>query len=403
MKRDVQLDAIRGFCLVLMMSGHVGSWVTKITLEFAGFTGGAEGFVFLSGFVAGAVYTKWSEKVSRRELWRRALAKTWTIYKFHIAVFLFVLAFALAFPTIAEPWREARYATGFFQEIPRNVGLGLLLLYQPTFMNILPLYCILIAITPLAIGEYNRGRARYWLAGSFLLWLATQFGFREWLLDVTLRPFFDPRLGSLSVLAWQIIYFVGLWLGFNRQKGRQLFRAYDPRWVLLCASGALFLFFARHFIRLIKRAERLGSQTLDTYAGYIPGPELIGWIETLTNKQYQAPLRLLNFVLVVYALCYVLERYKPLVNARWLIFLGRNSLQVWAFHAPIVYGLFLIEKNLLSSDATGQAILAVLSLLAIASMSIPAALNERYRAYQKLRRPALTTPTQSQPEETVKP
>ena len=382
MTRDVQLDALRGFFLVLMMSGHVGSWVTKITLEFAGFVGGAEGFVFLSGFVAGIVYTKWSEKVSRGELWRRALRKTWTIYKFHIAVFLLVLAFAQAFPTIAEPWREARYATGFFADVGRNVGLGLLLLYQPTFMNILPLYCILIATTPFAIGQFNQGRARWWLTGSCLLWLATQLGFREWLLDATLRPFFEPRLGSLSVLAWQLIFYAGLWLGFNRQKGRRFIRAFDRRWVAFCAAGALFLCFARHAIRIIKRVERSGSSLLDDYAGILPGPELVSLIETLTDKQLQGPLRLLNFVLVTYLVCFVLERYRPLVGARWLIFIGRNSLQVWAFHAPVVYGLFLIEKNLLPPSTVGQGVLALLSLLAIASMTIPAALNELYREHR---------------------
>jgi len=57
--RDLRLDLLRGFCVFAMIADHVGgdSYAHAITGAGEFFISAAEGFVFLSGFVMGMVYS----------------------------------------------------------------------------------------------------------------------------------------------------------------------------------------------------------------------------------------------------------------------------------------------------------------------------------------------------------
>ena len=57
-KRDLRLDLLRGFAVMVMVIDHFGgsSWLYLITGGNNFFVSGAEAFVFISGFVVGMVY-----------------------------------------------------------------------------------------------------------------------------------------------------------------------------------------------------------------------------------------------------------------------------------------------------------------------------------------------------------
>ena len=88
--RDLRLDAVRGFFLVIMAGVHVPSPLSHCLQEPFGFTSAAEGFIFLSACLAGMVYGKiyllngWSEMSGR--VWNRAKL----VYIVHMAVLLSV-------------------------------------------------------------------------------------------------------------------------------------------------------------------------------------------------------------------------------------------------------------------------------------------------------------------------
>lgn len=377
MKRDVQIDAIRGFCLILMTVSHIEGPVNKLTFELMGFMGGAEAFVFLSGLVAGLVYCKRALRISPEELNRTALGRIWTLYRYHVGAYLLILAFAAAWPALAQPWHG--YATLFFDHPGLAFLLGPLMLYQPLFIDLLPMYCLFIALTPAAVRQFQRGREAIWLAGSVCLWLITQLGVTGWLVDHTLGRIIEPQFG-FNPWAWQMIYFIGLWVGFRKHRDGRLFRDYQPALLWLCGGLAAVLLVVRHALRLMSWTERHGSGLLDPFIAWLPGPATQELIADLTFKLGMRPLRVLNFFIVVYVVGYLLERYRPLLRARWLIFIGQHSLECYAYHLPLVYAIRLFEGNLLDPDwPATPVLLTVITLLAVASLSIPAHLHRRHR------------------------
>ena len=75
MKRYWEIDALRGLMLVLMTFTHLPTRFTDPLGQPFGFVSAAEGFVLLSAFVAGLVYTRISDSkgvdAMRRSTWRR--------------------------------------------------------------------------------------------------------------------------------------------------------------------------------------------------------------------------------------------------------------------------------------------------------------------------------------------
>ncbi|MEM7586081.1 MAG: OpgC domain-containing protein [Acidobacteriota bacterium] len=378
MKRDVQIDAIRGFCLVLMTISHIEGPVNKLTFEFIGFTGGAEAFVYLSGMVAGIVYSKRAAKLKELELARAARGRAWTLYQYHLGAYAMVLALVALAPTLALPLHG--YAPLFFDSPGLAALLGPLLLYQPLFIDLLPMYCLFILITPLALRQFRQGREWHWLGGSFTLWLLCQLGLNDYLLRQTVARITEPQFG-FSPWSWQMIYFIGLWVGFRKFRDGYLFRDYHATLLRICAGIMVLCFTIRHGIRLMRWAERTGSSLLDGVAAYLPTADTLQLIAELTFKLDMRPLRVINFFAVVYVLSYLLERYQPLLRARWLIFIGQHSLECYAYHLPLVYGIRVFEGNLFDPAAPSTPILLTLITLgAVASLTIPAKLHQRHRA-----------------------
>jgi hypothetical protein len=64
----LQLDTLRGFMLVAIAINHLDTELRVFTDYVFGFVSTAEGFVFLSGLVAGLVYTRRAAKQSPGEL-----------------------------------------------------------------------------------------------------------------------------------------------------------------------------------------------------------------------------------------------------------------------------------------------------------------------------------------------
>src|SRR5579859_4066681 len=92
--RDLRLDLLRGFCVFAMIADHVGGASFVHWLSGAGeyFVSAAEGFVFLSGFVMGMVYRGVVDTEGLTAAVKKALGRSWTLYKLTIAV---TLVFAL--------------------------------------------------------------------------------------------------------------------------------------------------------------------------------------------------------------------------------------------------------------------------------------------------------------------
>ena len=126
--------------LVAIALNHLDTELRVFSDYVFGFVSTAEGFVFLSGLVAGLVYTRRAARVSPAELRAHAVRRAGQIYGAHVASFLIgfvgLVVLALATNTMS-PTSPAM----FFSHPVEAVVMGVTLLYQPGLFDILPMYC----------------------------------------------------------------------------------------------------------------------------------------------------------------------------------------------------------------------------------------------------------------------
>ena len=168
--RDLRLDALRGYFLMLMAGEHVPTPLSHALQDPLGFNGAAEGFIFLSACLAGLVYGRsywqsgWQTMSSR--LWRR----TGWINCVHLAVMVPIVLVAWAFASQVVPL--ANHFHDFLIHPWGALALMPLLLHQPPLFDILPLYVIFLALTPFMLVIARRYGWGIVLMASGLLWLA---------------------------------------------------------------------------------------------------------------------------------------------------------------------------------------------------------------------------------------
>lgn len=321
-QRRWELDALRGLMLVLMTLTHMPTMYSLPSGQPFGFVSAAEGFVFLSAFMAGRVY---GGRARRDGLPAMQSAFHSRALKLYLCQFGLLL---LAFTLIA--WLGVHNRQGgvtglleFFFIDPSTAVVGAaLLIYNPPLLDILPLYIALMLLSPWLL---RRGLQQGWrgvLTVSALLWLAQQWGLGQALHELTGRlidfpvPYKD--MGAFHWLAWQALWVAGLWLGARRQPLPRF-----PWWLLVPAAlYALGMLLWRHMV---------GQDPM-------PGVPAVG---QLLDKWSLGPLRVLNFASVFVLLVSAgpwLRRVLP--RPRPLELLGRNSLSVFCAH--IVIALFTL-------------------------------------------------------------
>ena len=133
----------------------------------------------ISGYTAGMVYGRAIERQGWLMAWMRIYHRVWQLYVAHIFLFMQFMATvayrvdALNNSIYAEEFRAA----DFLKEPGLAVIKALTLQFQPDFMDILPLYIVLLAALPFVLVGF-----RLWptgvLAAAFGLWCAVQLNKR---------------------------------------------------------------------------------------------------------------------------------------------------------------------------------------------------------------------------------
>jgi hypothetical protein len=241
--RDLRLDFFRGVALVSIFIDHVDwdSLPAQFTLRSLGFSDAAEVFIFISGYTAGMVYGR---AIVQRGLLRtvmRIYHRVWQLYVAHVFLFMQFMA-TVAY--LVDDLNNAIYAeefraADFVKEPGVAVIKALTLQFQPEFMDILPLYIVLLAVLPFALIGFQLWPAGV-LAASFGLWGAVQFN-----KNIALAAYPGPdQVWFFNPFSWQALFFLGAWCGWRGLKGgipwltnRWLFR--------LAAAGALAAFLIR--------------------------------------------------------------------------------------------------------------------------------------------------------------
>ena len=310
--RDLRLDAIRGLLLILMAAVHVPTPLSHLLQEPFGFTGSAEGFLFLSACLSGLVYGKIYGQTDWQTMAWRVWQRTRLIYGIHLGLVIPVALIAWLAGTQLPPL--ANHFHDFLVHPWGSLALMPLLLHQPPFFDILPLYVILLGATPWLLARARRHGWQWLLLVSALGWLFAQ---TKWNAALTSHPaqWLPFRWGSFNLLAWQFLWVSGLALGETILRRPIIQAQHRLRWGGIAAVLVGVGLLARH--------------------GFWPAawfsPDVFLWMDKWTL----GPLRLLNFA----AWVVLLLAWNPRLSGRLLsppALLGRNSLAVFSFHLPLV-------------------------------------------------------------------
>ncbi|MBL8668490.1 MAG: OpgC domain-containing protein [Rhodospirillales bacterium] len=233
--RDLRIDFFRGLALLMIFIDHVpGNALSALTLQAFGTCDAAEVFVLLAGYSSGLAFAPIFQRASWPAATARVLIRCWDIYVAHIVLFCVVAGIVVsAVRHFDNPlYLEHVNLLPLFADTEGALVAVLTLHYLPNFLDILPLYVLLLALVPFALPLALRQPALVLLAAAALWGL------------VQVAPFNLPNYPGdagwyFNPFAWQFLFVIGLVLGSLRHRGVRL----DPRLcrLLVIASGPVVL------------------------------------------------------------------------------------------------------------------------------------------------------------------
>ncbi len=273
-RRETRVDVLRGIALLSIYVDHIPRDVlNNITLRNFGFSDAAELFVMLAGFASMMAYGRSFARDGAATGLRRVFMRCARIYVFQIGLLLATIGIVWAWETHygLEPHALAPMLHGGVHAIVH----GLTLRSQPSNLNILPLYIVLLGIFPLVYAGIRRSLGLT-LAVSAALWLAAMVYPR-----LNLINSFDGNGWFFDPFSWQFIFVIGAAMAVvMARSGGSL-----PRWPWLVALCWLFL----------------GLSFLEVFPWTDYGlPNLSPFAMDPPDKTHLAPLRLLHAMALVY-------------------------------------------------------------------------------------------------------
>jgi hypothetical protein len=315
MYRLRELDALRGLMLVWITLTHLPTILSTYVNQPFGFVSAAEGFIFLSALFTGSIFFRLAQRNGYGAMQQKLLKRTLRLYLYHACLLGFV--FLVAVPIAASGTRPGLHnlLDFYFNAGAKQAVIdGALLLYRPPLLDILPMYVIFLALTPLALRISQKVGWKVTLGGGFALWVMAQFGLRQmswqWMnghfgLQIPLN-----EMGSFDLWAWQFLWLVGIWMGVRWAKDELPLTQLARKLTIPALLVVLPLLAMRY---AIVRGFELGS-----YEGYF-------------DKWHLGLVRLLDFSAVGVLLIRAHSYLKPL-SIRPLVLLGQSSLQVFCTH-----------------------------------------------------------------------
>ena len=298
--------------LICIFIDHTpGNLLGFVTLRAYGLSDAAETFVLIAGYTAVLAYSRIFEQQGLFAGVKRVGARIWDLYAAHI-ILTAVCALGLA---VAARWFENplyyEYVnlTPFAYDPFGAIWRTMLLYYQLGYLNILPLYIVLLIWFPMLWWLMQRD-LRLALAVSLAVWLMPNlllFNLPSW--PDIYGWFFNP-------FAWQLVFSCGAIAAAYVQRGGSL-----PRAPWITAAAVAYVVFA-----FIVAAPWVNIDGLE--GTRLIHPDSIG-----PNSKSRLSLWRLTHIL---ALAYLVAVYVP-AGARWmkswpsqmLINCGRNSLEIF--------------------------------------------------------------------------
>ncbi len=349
--RDPRVDVARGAALLMIFVDHMpGNPLSLFTLHNFGFCDAAEVFVLLAGVSSMLAYGR---VFARDGAWpglRRVGARCLRIYLCQAILLVTTLAVVRVWtqvfglqPTLIAPLLDAG---------PTGLLHGLLLHALPGYLDILPLYIVLLASFPLIYVALRRD-VRLAFAASVLVWLAANLDDR-----LNLPNWLDAKGWYFNPFTWQLLFVTGAALALALQAGGGSLPR--NRWLTLLSAGYLGVAF---------------METAPWADWHLPGLRLFAM--AAPDKSSLSPLRLLD-ILALFHLVFSSERLRVVAKhrfARALEACGKNSLEIFALGCLLA----LFGRLVFRTWGRGWPLLTMVNLTGLVTMCAAALWLERMR------------------------
>jgi hypothetical protein len=314
--RDLRVDFFRGVALWWIFTDHIpGDILANLSLRNFAMCDATEIFVLLAGYGAGLSYGMRLRTQGYINTAADVLRRAWTLYIAHIFLFMLFTAQVTYSATALNriSYLEETRLDVLGDDPYRSILEALLLRFQPSLLNILPLYVVLMVFFALTIWLLRWPRVLFGVSlALYMVVRVTNLNIAAWTGD---SWFFDPY-------AWQFLFVIGVLLACApmRMPSR-------PR--LVDAASCVVLLAGLAVVLIID-----------------PRPRLFDWFSAspfryfvVEDKTGLHPFRVASILALTW-LCVRLIRFdQPWLRSRWaapFVLVGQNSLPV--FCSGIVIG-----------------------------------------------------------------
>jgi hypothetical protein len=316
--RDLRVDFFRGLALWWIYTDHIpGDVLANVSLRNFAMCDATEVFVLLAGYGAGLSYGMRLGRHGYVSTAADVLKRAWTLYIAHIFLFMLFSAQVTYSATLLNriSYLEESRLDILGDDPYRSILEALLLRFQPSLLNILPLYVALMVFFAATVWLLRWPRILFGL--SFCLYMLVRFtsiNLAAWSEE---GWFFDP-------FAWQFLFIIGVLLACAPPRMPNRTRLLDGLAVVTVLTGML--------VTLVIQ----------------PDAHLLEWVTAsplralvIEDKTGLYPFRLLSILALTWLCVRIIRFDQPWLRSRWaapLVLLGQNSLPV--FCGGIVLGFF---------------------------------------------------------------
>jgi len=313
-QRNITIDIIRGFLLIIMTIDHFSHQVISF---YIGYFSAAEGFVFISGIVMGIYGISKYNSEGYLKLKSRLINRSLRIYKYHLLTVLFYFLFKAILNS-----SDTFFTLSTLKAFNYKYFLwSSFLIFKPYGLDILPMYILFVSISPFVIKLITKNKIKLVLIFSIILWVLNLLFFDSFF-TLWCSNLHIPLTGAFSVLSWQLIFILGILIGYL-VNSNYLNKYLDRKISIVISTSIFILFFSLK----------------------------VGWIEAIDNNLISSliarsalhPLILLNFFAVSHMVYYIIKNIRVGINFNSVSLLGQYSIQVFTFHLL----LFIIFRNYL--------------------------------------------------------
>jgi hypothetical protein len=313
-RRDLRLDLFRGLALLFIFIDHIPNNVLSyVTLHSVAFSDAAEVFIFISGYAAATVYGRALQRQGGVAATGQICRRIWQLYVAHIFIFV-ILAAEVCYATLSlhQTYSEDFGIDNFIDEPQVAIIKVLLLQYQPQFLDILPIYMILLGVFPVVLLLLQRCLPLPLILSGALYLLTLRFGWQPHSYPDNEAWFFNP-------LAWQFLFVIGATAGYS-QHSRWVFPG-QGSWLPKLAIA-------------ITVAIGIVSISWTIHGAYDAFPGLLSreLSPLVADKSNLAPLRLISFLALAVTVAHFVGRDSGVLRwrvAQLIIRCGQHSLQVF--------------------------------------------------------------------------